>query len=54
MSTSHLPHAVLSRHHGIHIVARSATKPKSIVVTATMAYKVAAAGAALLLLLTVC
>ncbi len=53
MSASHLPHAALA-HHGIHLVARSEKKAASLLLCPNLAYKVAAAGVALLLLMTVC
>jgi hypothetical protein len=53
MSTSHMPHASLA-HHGIHLVARSEKKAVSLLLCPNVAYKVAAAGVALLLIMTVC
>ena len=53
MSASHLPHAALAHHHGIHLVSRSQKKATSLLCP-TMVYKVAVAGVALLLLMTVC
>jgi hypothetical protein len=53
MSTSHLPHAALTR-HGIHLVPRSEHRTKPPLLSADFAYKLAAAGVALILAMTVC
>jgi hypothetical protein len=53
MSTSRLPHLVPAR-HGIHLVVRSQKKVTALLLSPTTIYKLAAASAALLLLMTVC
>ncbi len=53
MYSSHLPQAALA-YHGIHLVARTEKTAKPPLVTPALAYKIAAAGAALLLTMTVC
>lgn len=54
MSTSHLPHAIAARHHGIHLVSGSKKKARTSLVTSDLVYRIAAAGAALVLLMVVC
>jgi len=53
MAATHMPHAALA-HHGIHLVPRSAKTAKPPLISSATAFKIAAAGAALVLAMTVC